>query len=115
MAEVPVGIDALHRPVHEVARENRFLATGPNPNRDMARRVARRRFQAHLVIDGMVHVDDNDPASLDNRQHIIVVGPVSAVISPCFGSFQFAAGHDERALGKVGTQRPFTSRVFQPQ
>src|SRR5262249_35118686 len=46
--KVAIGVDALHRPVHEVARENRFLATGTNPNRDMARRVAGRRFQTHF-------------------------------------------------------------------
>ena len=83
----------------------------------MPRRVARRGVEAHPVVDDMGAVHQFGGTSFDDGQNAVfivgIVGEIARLIL-MLPEIPFVFANKYFALGNVGTQRPSTSRVFQP-
>jgi len=70
------------------------------------------------VLERVVIIDQHRSSGAHDRQHAVLegepMGRVFAVPMHALPMRKLAAGHDVARIGKVGTQRPFSSRVFQP-
>jgi hypothetical protein len=87
---------------------------------DVARRVPGRRLDHKRVVDGMHAVEQDRLAGLDHRQHAVAIGTAALRIGIRRGlrrgsPYSFSIRENRYlAFGKVGTQRPSRSIVFQP-
>ena len=117
---VPVRRVNLQRVMEGVAAEQRAFSPVGKLEDDVARRVPGRGLDQHRVVDRVRAVEQYGLAGLDHRQHAVAIGaPALRVASAAGlrrGSPYSSSARENRylAFGKVGTQRPSRSIVFQP-
>ena len=109
------GIARLQRRVHEVAGEHRVVLAAAEGEGDMAGRMARRRQDAHVIADREIvaarsrRAWPRPPAARCRRT------AAPRLWRSARSSSRIRSCRTRSApSGKVGTQRPFSSRVFQP-
>ena len=68
----PLGVQALHGRVHDVAAHDRALATRGEADREVVRRVAGRGLEPDLVVEGIVARDQLRLPGRDHRQHAVL-------------------------------------------
>ena len=111
------GIAGLQRRMDHVAGDDGVLPGLADLHRVVVDRVAGRRDELHQVVQRVVALHDVGALGRDDRQHR-VGDPRAGSPGPPSAAASSAPARGRRtgtcALGKVGTQRPFSSRVFQP-
>src|SRR2546426_2159536 len=71
----PLRLGHLHRPVHEISREDGLTGRGSETDADMARGVADRRLEAEMLVDFEIAVDEPRLAGLDHRHDAVRDAP----------------------------------------
>src|SRR5687767_9758239 len=67
----PLGLAALNRMVHEVARDDRLAALGVNGQAHVSRGMAGRGLEAQLLADPVIALDEIGAAGLDDGPHAV--------------------------------------------
>ena len=109
-----IRIFHLDRGMEQIADDHRIILLRPQGHGKMINGVAGGWQQPDMVIDRACTVDQIRAAQIHNRQDAIndMVDLLGAAARLPIGIFLFRNRY--RAFGKVGTQTPFSSRVFQP-
>src|SRR5206468_4038248 len=76
----PLRLGDLHRAMHEVTGEDRVPRGRAEADRDVARRVSRRRLEAEPLVHGVVGLHEGRLARLDDRHH--AVGDARVLLVP---------------------------------
>src|SRR5262249_46285943 len=103
--------------MHQVGTQYRFLSPATEPHECQAGCVAGRWLKCDVARKHMLVANEVHLPGLEDRQD--TVGDVIAGARECRWFSLAPIVHSRcairyRALGKVGTQQPFSSRVFQP-
>ena len=114
-AHADLGIARLERRMDHVARDQGILSRLPDVHREMIDRVSGRRDELNQIVQA------RGRSSRARRAWPATIGSTKSLTQGWLaGSFllrpvrQLAVGKQVLAFGNVGTQRPFSSRVFQP-
>jgi hypothetical protein len=99
--------------VHEVARDDRLAAPRADADADMAGCVAGRGLEPHLAGDG-VFESTGRPARVEDGPHRVGHDAPVLVAGAREPVRELGAAEEVARVREVGTQRPSTSRVFQP-
>ena len=69
----------MHRPMHEIAGKHCPYASRSQADGYVPRGVAWHRLQPHFAIEFIVHIDKHSSTSLDDWQHVVLIGPIIGI------------------------------------